>query len=83
MLLDTRTSLGTQKDNQKYTSNKMYFNSFKSNARGVTILVKDSCPITDVKSTIIYPGNLTKFNFMYKDEKFTLASLYAPNEKDI
>ena len=61
----------------------MYFNSYKSNARGVTILVKDSCPITDIKSTIIYPGNLTKFNFTYKDEKFSLAALYAPNEKDI
>ena len=83
VLLDTRTSLETEKEHQKCTPNKMYFNSYKSNARGVTILVKDSCPITDITSTIIYPGNLIKFNFTYEDEKFSLAALYAPNEKDI
>ena len=59
----------------------MYFNSYASNARGVTILVKDSCPITDIKSTIITPGNLNKYNFTYKGEKY--AALYAPNEKNI
>ena len=29
------------------------------------------------------PGNLTKLNFTYKDEKYALAALYAPNNKDI
>ena len=61
----------------------MYFNSYQSNARGVTILVKNSCPITNITSTILVPGNLTKFSFMYKDKKFTIAALYAPNEKNI
>ena len=61
----------------------MYFKALRSNTRGVSKLVKDSCPITNIKATIIVPGNLTKFNFTYKDEKFTLVALYAPNEKDI
>ena len=61
----------------------MYFNSLRSDARGVTILVKDSCPITNITSTVIIPGNLTKFNFTYKEEKWTIAALYAPNKKDL
>ena len=61
----------------------MYFNSLRSNARGVTILVKDSCPITNIIATVIVPGNLTKFNFTYKEEKWTIAALYAPNNKDL
>ena len=59
------------------------FNHLRSNARGVTILVKDSCPITDIESTVIFPGNLTQLNFTFKGEKFALGALYAPNEKDI
>ena len=83
VLLDTRTFQQTESDHQKCTPHKMFFNSYASNARGVTILVKDSCPITDIKSTIIVPGNLTKFNFTYKCKKYALAAIYAPNEKNI
>ena len=61
----------------------MIFNHLRSNARGVTILVKDLCPITDIESTIIFPGNLTQLNFTFKGKKFALGALYAPNEKDI
>ena len=61
----------------------MYFNHLRSNARGVTVLVKDSCPITDIKTTIIFPGNLTKFNFIFKGENFFLGAFYAPNNKEI
>ena len=83
VLLDTRTFLETEKEHKKCTKHKMYFNNLRSNARGVTVLVKDSCPITDIKTTIIFPGNLTKFNFTFKGEKFSLGALYAPNDKDI
>ena len=83
VLLDTRTSIETEYDHKKCTKHKVFFNHLKSNARGVTILVKDSCPITDIKSTIIFPGNLTQLNFTFKGEKFALGALYAPNEKDI
>ena len=83
VLLDTRTSSETEHHYQKATAHKLYFNSLRSDARGVTILVKDSCPITNITSTAIIPGNLTKFNFTYKDEKWTIAALYAPNKKDL
>ena len=83
VLLDTRTSLETESEHQKCTKHRMFFNHLRSNARGVTILVKDSCPITDIESTIIFPGNLTKLNFTFKGERFSLGALYAPNEKDI
>ena len=53
------------------------------NAQWVAILIKNSCQLTNIKATIIVPGNLTKLNFTYKDENFTLAALYAPNKKDI
>ena len=83
LLLDTRTSKEAEWDCQKNSPHQIFFNSYASNARGVAIEIKDSCPIQDVKATIIVPGNLTKLNFTYKDEKFALAALYAPNNKDI
>ena len=83
VLQDTHTSLETEYDHKKCTKHRVFFNHLKSNARGVTILVKDSCPITDIKSTIIFPGNLTQLNFTFKGERFSLGALYAPNEKDI
>ena len=61
----------------------MYFNSLRSNACGDAILVKDSCPITNVSSQIIVPGNLTRLNFTYKEETWSIAALYAPNSKDL
>ena len=61
----------------------MYFNSLKSDLRGVTVVVKNSSPITDISATLIFPGNLTKINFTYREEKFTIAALYAPNKKDM
>ena len=82
-LLDTRTSPETEHIYQKATKHKLYFNSLRSDARGVTILVKDSCPITNITSTNIIQGNLTKLNFTYKDENWTIAALYAPNTKDL
>ena len=83
LLLDTRTSKEAEKDCQKHSPHKIFFNSWTSNARGVAIVIKDSCPITDVVATNIVPGNLTKLNFTYKDERYALAALYAPNNKDI
>ena len=68
---------------KKNSPHKIFFNSWTSNARGVAIVIKDSCLITDVKATIIVPGNLTKLNFTYKDERYALSALYAPNNKDI
>ena len=47
VLLDTRTSSETEHCYQKATKHKLYFNSLRSDARGVTILVKESCPITN------------------------------------
>lgn len=61
----------------------MYFNSLRSNACGVAILVKQSCPITNVSSQIIVLGNLTKLNVTYNEENWTIAALYAPNNKDL
>ena len=61
----------------------MYFNSLRLNSRGVAILVKDSCPITNVSSQIIVPGNLTGLNFTCKEEKWFIVALYAPNSKDL
>jgi exonuclease III len=83
VLIDTRTSPETEIEHQKCTKHKMYFNHLRSNARGVAVLVKDSCPITDIESTVIFPGNITKFNFTHKGEKFSTGTLYAPNNKDI
>ncbi len=61
----------------------MYFNSLRSDARGIAILVKESCPITNITQEIIIQGNLSKLNFTYKEERWTLAALYAPNTKDL
>ena len=61
----------------------MYFNSLRSNSCGVAILVKYSCPITNVSAQIIAPGNPTKLSFTYKEENWTIAVLYAPNNKDL
>ena len=38
---------------------------------------------SDVTATNIVPGNLIKLNFPYKDERYAIAALYAPNNKDI
>ena len=59
----------------------MYFNFLRSNAPGVAILVKDSCPITNITATTIAPGNLTKLSFIYKEENWTIAALYAPTTR--
>ena len=40
VLLDTRTSSETEHCYQKATKHKLYFNSLRSDARGVTILVR-------------------------------------------
>ena len=82
-LVDTRTSKETEHIFQKATKHKLFFNSLRSDARGITILVKDSCPITNITQEIIIPGNLSKLNFTYKEEKWTIAALYAPNTKDL
>ena len=81
VLLDTRTSQATEVEHQKSTQHKVYFNSFASKTQGVAIIVKDSCPITDIKEKVMISGNLKKFYFTYRCEKYTLTALYAPNEK--
>merc|ERR1712082_41936 len=83
MGVDTRTSPETEHIYQQATKHKLYFNSLRSDARGITILVKDLCPITDITQEIVIQGNLTKLNFTYKEEKWTIAALYAPNTKKI
>ncbi len=81
-LVDTRTSIETEHIYQKATKHKMFFNSLRSDARGIAILVKESCPITNITQEIIIQGNLFKLNFTYKEERWTIAALYAPNTKD-
>ena len=61
----------------------MFFNSLRSNACGVSILIEESCPITNVSTQDIVPGNLTKLNFTYKEETWSIAALYAGNNKDL
>ena len=82
-LVDTRTSTETEHIYQQATKHKLYFNSLRSDARGITILVKDTCPITDITQEIVIQGNLTKLNFTHKEEKWTIAALYAPNTKNL
>ncbi len=67
IFIDTWTATDNEVKYQNLTKDKLYFNSFKSNARGIVVLKKDSCPAKDISTSNIIAGSLTKITFTSDD----------------
>ena len=59
------------------TEHELYFNLYSSKVRGIIVLKKESCPITDFETVNIIDGNLTKISFNFDDEKYIIMALYG------
>ena len=51
-----------------------------SNKRGLTVLIKNETPISDIAWENIIPGNFSKLSFWAENQTVLIKCVYAPNE---
>ena len=61
---------------EQLIENELHFNSYTKNERGIFILKKESCHISDFETENIITGDLTKITFKFHDEKYIIMALY-------
>jgi len=81
-LIDTRFSEQIHRLIENETNHYCFFNSFNSNARGIAVLVKKTCPISIVDITNDKTGNLLFLKCIYEDNELLLGVIYGPNNDD-
>ncbi len=67
----------------KLTKDELHFNSYKSNARGIVILKKDSWPAKDFFTSNILAGNLTKITFNFANKSYAIMALYGIQSDEV
>ena len=63
ILEDTRLGKEDEESFKRMLGEMAYFNSFCSNKRRLTVLIKNETPISDVTWENIIPGNFSKLSF--------------------
>ena len=76
ILEDTRLNVGDEKPFKKLWGDMAYFNSYCWNRRGITALIKNGTPITDIEWENVIPGNFSKPSFRLNKQK-TLLNAYT------
>ena len=80
ILGDTRLNVEDEKPFKKLWGDTAYFNSYCGNRRGITVLIKDGTPITDIEWENVIPGNFSKLSFRLNKQKVLIKCIYAPNK---
>ena len=81
-LIDTRFSEQIHRLIENETNHYCFFNSFNSNARGIAVLVKKTCPISIVDTTNDNTGNVLFLKCNYEENQLLLGVIYGPNNDD-
>ena len=79
-LSDTRFSTNIHDVIKNETNNYCFFNSLRSNARGVAILIKKTCPIIVNSNTHDDSGNLLWLHCTFEGNRILIGVIYGPNE---
>ena len=80
VIIDSGLSKASKKSFLKIWDGTVFFNSICSNSRGVAVLLKDGVEISNTNFTNVINGHYSKFEFVFKNEKYLLNCLYSPNE---
>ena len=77
---DTRLGKGDEEAFKRMWGETAYFNSLCSNKRGLSALIRNETPISDITWENVIPGNFSKLCFKVKDKTVLIKCIYAPNE---
>ena len=66
VLCDTRLGKSDEETFRKLWGERVFFNSYSSNKRGIAVLMKDNAPVTDLKWENVIPGNFSKLSMVVK-----------------
>ena len=80
IMIDTRLRKSSDESFKKMWGTQVFFNSLCSNSRGIPVLIRDEKELSNIKFENIIAGNLSKLKFSFKDERYLINCLYAPNE---
>ena len=79
-LTDTRFHSNIHKQIENESNKYCYFNSYRSNARGVAILVSKNCPIKILSTENDTSGNFLSLKCEYEENLLLICVIYGPNE---
>ena len=79
-LTDTRFDPTIHKVIENESNKYCYFNSFRSNARGVAILIRKNFPIKILSTDNDATGNLLFLKCEYEENSLLICVIYGPNE---
>ena len=79
-LSDTRFSPSIHDTIKNETNHFCYFNSLRSNARGVALLIKKTCPIIVESNYQDETGNLLWLTCKFEGNPLLICILYGPND---
>ena len=80
VLIDTWLSKTLEAGLKSMWGKTCYFNSLCGNARGIAVLIKDGVELENLEWQNIIQGNLWKFTFTFKHNKYAIECLYASNK---
>ena len=80
ILGDTRLEIGDEEPCKKLWGEMAYFNSYCGSKRGITVLIKNDTPITDIEWENVIPGNFSRLSFKANKEKILIKCIYTPNK---
>ena len=83
VLGDTRLGQGDEDAFRRLWGERVFFNSYSSNKRGIAVLIKDSAPVTNLEWENVIPGNFSKLSMVVSGKKVLLKCIYAPNEDSV
>ena len=78
-LTDTRFDPTIHKVIENESNKYCYFNSFRSNARGVAILIRKNFPIKILSTDNDATGNLLFLKCEYEENSLLICVIYGPN----
>ena len=80
ILGDTRLGKEDEDIFRRIWGGMAFFNSLCSYKRGLTVLIRNDTPISNIKWENIIPGNFSKLSFTANNKNVLVKCLYAPNE---
>ena len=77
---NTRFHSNIHKQIENESNKYCYFNSYRSNARGVAILVSKNCPIKILSTENDTSGNFLSLKCEYEENLLLICVIYGPNK---
>ena len=75
ILGDTRLEKEDEESFKRIWGEVAYFNSYCGNKRGITVLIRNDTPITDIEWENVIPGNFSKLSFKANNDKILIKCI--------